>query len=164
MGIDPGLTGAVALYNPLTKTIQNIFDVPLIKPSTVKLPTANKTEKSRIDVYALANVIALYATQVALACIESPNAMPDQGVTSSFNFGKTCGMVEGIVAANCIPMFGVKPSVWKHILKLTHEKDLSLKLATKMFPDKAAMFARKKDDGRAEAALLAFFGTRFLYL
>lgn len=152
LGIDPGLTGAIAFYDPILKSIHHVSDIPLN-------PTTNT-----IDLYALSNLINQHALQTALACVEDPSAMPNQGVVSMFTFGKVCGIINGIVASNNIPLFHVKPSVWKKILGLSSDKNLSRAMAAQKFPSSSDLFKRKKDDGRAEAALLAYFGTRFLYL
>lgn len=152
LGVDPGLTGAIAFYDPVLKSIHHVSDIPL-NPKT-----------NTIDLYQLSNLINGHSLSTALACVEDPSSMPGQGVVSMFTFGKVCGTINGIVASNNIPLFHVKPSVWKKILGLTSDKNLSRAMASQMFPKQADLFKRKKDDGRAEAALLAFFGTRFLYL
>ncbi len=45
-------------------------------------------------------------------------------------------------------------------MKLSADKDASRAMACRLFPRHSALFARKKDDGRSEAALLAMYGAR----
>ena len=53
---------------------------------------------------------------------------------------------------NC-PWMLVTPQKWKKELGLTSDKDLSLNMARELWPD--APLARKMDNGRAEALLMA---------
>jgi crossover junction endodeoxyribonuclease RuvC len=56
----------------------------------------------------------------------------------------------------------VKPQKWKKHFSLDKDKDKSRALANRRFPDNHQDFARKKDDGRAEAALIALYGAEVL--
>jgi crossover junction endodeoxyribonuclease RuvC len=47
----------------------------------------------------------------------------------------------------------VRPRAWKKDMGLTADKDESLSMARELWPD--APLARKKDNGRAEALLIA---------
>lgn len=152
LGIDPGISGSFALYDPISKTVVNIWDMPV---HDIK-------GKAHLDLYQMATIVDTYKKDIKLAVIEEPGAMPGQGVTSMFRFGHACGVVQGIVACCMIPMKLLKPSVWKMQMGLTFDKDLSRQKASQMFPKESARFARKKDDGRAEALLLAVFGERLI--
>ena len=81
--------------------------------------------------------------------------MPKQGVSSTFKFGKAYGVVIGVVAALKIPVHFVAPSVWKRHFGLSADKEEARARALQYWPERAELFARKKDHGRAEAALLA---------
>ena len=151
LGVDPGLKGAVALYDPFLDIIANVFDIP----------TFEIKGKRKIDLFKLAGWVDANTPTIKVAFIEQPGAMPGQGVSSMFNFGKACGIVEGIVAANFIPMQFVHPAKWKPKMGLSKDKDRSRQLASQMFPRQAELFARVKDDGRAEAVLLAIYGARY---
>lgn len=87
-----------------------------------------------------------------------------QGAAASFEFGKSQGVVLGILSALEIKTILVKPAVWKSMLNLSSDKSLSRTRASSIFPRKAGQFARKKDDGNAEAALLAWLGYKAYYL
>lgn len=118
---------------------------------------------------ATAYAISLYAKQTKFAVIEDVGAMTyvdkngmkrGQGASASFNFGFGAGMLHGILAAFNIRTWPVSPSTWKASLGLTSDKYLSLSLAAKTFPESSHLFKMRKDDGLAEAALLALFGAK----
>lgn len=157
LGIDPGLSGALAVYDPTTRNLIAAIDMPLHKPAS---KTATKS-KSEIDVTALCFFLETHITALRLACIELVHAMPGQGVVSMFRFGQALGIIEGALGMFLLPTEKVSPGVWKSIMRLDSDKNKSRALATKLFPAHANLFCRKKDDGRAEAALLAVYGDMY---
>lgn len=161
IGIDPGLSGAIAFYDAAAKTLLSVHDMPL---QSANSPSA----KRAIDPYSLSILIDGHAKSTALAVVEEvsggvyTNARGErrgQGSAASFNFGKAAGLVHGILATCMIPMAMVKPAVWKLLMGLDRDKTHSREMAATFFPQFRELFARKKDDGRAEAALLAYFGS-----
>ena len=150
LAIDPGVTGALALYNLSTSQLEDVQD----------LPSKHVGKKIRIDSAILALTIENVAPRVRFALIEEVGAMPKNGSVSMFSFGHTAGTIHGIITANMIPQIYVHPGVWKGALGLSSNKEESLAKAIKLFPAHAHLFSRKKDHGRAEAALLAIFGAR----
>ena len=88
--------------------------------------------------------------------------MPGQGVSSMFRFGQTVGAIHMAVAAAGLPMQLVSPAVWKRHFGITAEKGKARSLASQRLPAAADMFTRVKDDGRAEAALIALYGAEKL--
>jgi len=92
--------------------------------------------------------------------IEEVHAMPKQGVSSSFKFGTAFGVVQGIAAARLLPIRFVSPHHWKAGLRLPKGKDAARGIASQQWPAMSSEFARVKDDGRAEAALIALYGYR----
>lgn len=98
----------------------------------------------------------------AMTYIDASGKKRGQGAQASFNFGFGAGVLHGVLAALAIRVYAVKPATWKLAFGLSSNKNESRALATKVFPEAAILFSRAKDDGRAEAALLAEFGkTRF---
>ena len=93
-----------------------------------------------------------------MAVLEQVSAMPGQSAPATFRFGQGYGAIEMALAAHQIPVKYVTPSVWKKHFKLSKDKGASRGLATRHFPQHADAFARVKDDGRAEAALIALYG------
>jgi crossover junction endodeoxyribonuclease RuvC len=145
LGVDPGVSGAVAFFYPGIGRV-SVHDVPVAG--------------GEISAPHLATLIRTHAP--SLAVIERVSAMPGQGVSSCFNFGRSYGDVRGVIGALNIPLHYVTPSTWKKYFKLSSDKELSRKLAIQRFPAVADHFARKKDDGRAEAALIALYGAEVL--
>ena len=95
--------------------------------------------------------------------IEAVHSMPKQGVASSFSFGRGLGIWEGILSAYSIPYVKVSPQRWKKEMLADmprDNKDSSRIAATRLFPNASDMLARKKDDGRAEALLMAAYAQR----
>jgi len=83
--------------------------------------------------------------------------MPGQGVSSMFSFGRAAGIIEGVLAGFSVPFELIPPATWTKSMRTFGGKDGSRQRAQELFPDYAHLFARKKDDGRAEAALLACY-------
>jgi crossover junction endodeoxyribonuclease RuvC len=154
-GIDPGLSGAIALFDPSTREFRDVIDMPTHE---IKV---NRKIKRRLDLIDLASFLDNISKELAYAVIENVSALPRQGVTSGFNFGYATGAITGIFAANFIPLHRVHPSTWKREMKLTGGKDGSRARASEMFPRSAHFWPLKKHDGRAEAALLAYYGHAF---
>ena len=92
-----------------------------------------------------------------LATVELVNAMPGQGVSSTFRFGQATGAVAGVLGALAVPVRLVTPSKWKGALGLPADKEAARQRAIETWPHLAHRFARKMDHGRAEAALLALY-------
>lgn len=85
--------------------------------------------------------------------IEDVHAMPKQGVSSTFMFGRAVGVIEAVVQLHFQPWFIVRPQRWKADMGVTADKETSLELARSMWPE--APLKRKKDHGVAEALLMA---------
>lgn len=150
LAIDPGLHGAMALYDPFKQSVTT-YDMPTFQ---IAVGRAVKTQVDLRRLQTMFNTFELLATNVIL---EEPHAMPKQGVTSAFTFGHVCGVLQMASTALGIPLTLVRPSVWKGYLKLTADKDECRKRASQLFPAAAHQWALKKQDGRAEAALLAYY-------
>jgi crossover junction endodeoxyribonuclease RuvC len=148
IGIDPGFSGAIAFYAP-KENIVSIYDMPVYQ---------NAKGKTEINLYELHEILEPETDEPHMAIIEQVAAMRGQGVTSMFRFGQSYGATQMAVAAHKIPMQFVTPAKWKSYLGLSRDKGVSRSLASQRFPKQADLFKRVKDDGRAEAALLALYG------
>lgn len=154
-GIDPGKTGALAILHPDGSA--EFFDVPRI--------VLKGKDKPAWSLWATEWRVTLALAALDAIVIEDIAARPGQGVTSMFTFGRTLGFVHGIVAAAIpeVPIHFVTPSVWKAKLGLLNSgKGASREKCRTLYPSTAAHLARVKDDGRAEAALLAHYGRKYL--
>jgi len=145
-GVDPGLGGAIVSY-----------DGDIICP--IKMPTLkSKTRGRDINWALLASDFDLLMSDMDHFFIEQVGAMPGQGVSSMFKFGYCAGGVRGLISAYKIPVTMVTPAVWKRVMHVTSSKDVARARASEVFPKQAQLFARKKDEGVAEAALIALYG------
>lgn len=163
IGIDPGIKGGIAFYRPYDKRLK-VFDMPVMQRAD---------GREQVNASQLTNMVSRFVKQKAssIAIVERVHAMTyidrmgnrrGQGAKSSFNFGMSAGVVYGVLAAHWIRIIEVEPAVWKVLLSLSADKNLSMQKARDLFPRYASEFVGRKD-GRAEAALLAWFGAeRFL--
>jgi crossover junction endodeoxyribonuclease RuvC len=147
IGIDPGFTGAVAFLWPDKNKIE-VFDMPTYK---------NTKGKTELNLYELHDILTPETDEPHTCMIEQVAAMRGQGVSSMFRFGQSYGATQMAVAAHKIPMQFVTPAKWKAYFGLSRDKGVSRSIASQRFPKIADMFSRQKDDGRAEAALLALY-------
>jgi crossover junction endodeoxyribonuclease RuvC len=154
LGVDPGATGALALLDTETGAL-HIEDFPVILVK--KASRAGKS--SDISEIRLAEIVRALSPDVAW--IERVHAMPKQGVSSSFSFGLSYGIVRGVIGGMGCPMLFVSPTEWKREFRLGFDKAQSRVLAGRLYPHNASVFSRVRDDGRAEAALIATFGARY---
>jgi crossover junction endodeoxyribonuclease RuvC len=156
LAVDPGLSGGIAFHDPAVNTFA-IFGMP------VHRLTRGGKAKSEIDATELARLIDANGP-IDKALVERVGAMPGQGVTSSFAFGKGFGVCIGILAANFIPLELVAPVVWKRAMGIAagSGKDASRARASSLLPHLAGHWSRVMDDEKAEAALLAVYGARML--
>jgi crossover junction endodeoxyribonuclease RuvC len=84
---------------------------------------------------------------------------PSKAFPSSFKFGVSYGVALSL--AQSLGTWSLAtPRVWKQDLELTSDKNKSLDLARSLWPE--APLARKKDNGRAEALLMAEWKRRLL--
>jgi hypothetical protein len=151
LGIDPGLNGAIALYYP---------DISLDRGLVHSMPTYKIGTKQQLNLQATKNILSDHRMHHCF--IEAPHAMPKQGVTSSFNFGKVCGQLEGILACLEIPYTLIAPATWKRAMGLTSDKDATRQIASRLLPHLSHLWPLKKDHDKAEAMLLAYHAYRTL--
>jgi len=149
LGIDPGASGAIAFFD-YEKGDLTIFDMPTA--------TIERNGKSKKEVSPAMLAMVCRGIEVRRAVVERVNARPGQGVTSMFAFGRSFGIVEGVLGGLNIPTSYVTPQQWRKAMQVREGKDGSRQRAAELFPKYANQFARVKDDGRAEAALIAYFG------
>lgn len=152
LGIDPGFGGALAWLD-LGGGLK-IEDMPVL---TVE---RNGKAKREIDLAALVALIENH--RPAFAVVEHVGAMPGQGVSSMFAFGKGFGAILGVLAALRVPVELVRPDAWKKAARVPAGKDGARLRASQLLPAHGGHWRRAKDDGRAEAAMLAWYGLAFL--
>lgn len=152
IGIDPGLSGAVAVLTGTDSLA--VLDMPTM---TVE---RNSKAKRQVSATELAEIIYSMKNDDCHVFVEKVSAMAGQGVTSVFSFGRSFGMIEGILAAFRLPVTYVAPATWVKAVGRGQGKDASRARAMEIFPNNQTDFKRVKDDGRADAALIAYWGSR----
>ena len=148
IGIDPGLSGAVAILDDLK--IFNMFDMPIM--------SEGKKNKNQLNSAQLVNIINkhILENEDTFVIVEQVSAMPGQGVTSMFNFGQSFGSIKGICAALGLPIFYVRPAKWKkHFELINSSKDASRTKVIEMYPSISSRLTKKKDVNKADAILIA---------
>lgn len=167
LGVDPGLTGAIAAVNWRGEFL-DLADMP-----TVARATSDAVVRNEVDPRALAVILRdwsarhAWAPETVVAFLERVNAMPSVpgkdgkrrtlGAATGFSLGDSFGAIRGVIAARFISVEYVYPQTWKRAYQLKGpDKDLARATALKFYP--SAPLDRKKDHGRAEALLIARYG------
>jgi hypothetical protein len=150
IGIDPGLSGAIALLE--NNKVLNIFEIPVM--------SEGKKNKRQLNSAQLVKLLRdnITKNEEVSVVVEPVNAMPGQGVTSMFNFGQTFGAIKGVCAALGLPIYFVRPSKWKKPFELINSsKDSSRTKAIEMYPALSNDLSRKKDVNKSAANVIARF-------
>ena len=156
IGIDPGVTGAIAFVKDFTFDRLDVQDMPVMA-GTGKRQQVNGAELTKIFRQAHQDYATVKKPENITVYIEQVSAMPGQGVSSMFNFGMSYGVVLGVVTALGYSVHLVTPQSWKKRAGLIgKEKDAARTKAQLLYP--GADLGRKKDIGRADALLIARFG------
>lgn len=148
IGIDVGAKGGISAINEHSEVL---FSVPM----------------SRENLVDKMNQVNFWRTEWncgAIACVEKVGAMPGQGVTGMFNFGKGAGYIEGVLETLQIPYQLIPPQRWKKEFGLIHKgKKDSIETCRRLFPVVNLLpteRCRKESDGLAESLIMAEFAKR----
>lgn len=154
LGVDPGLNGAIALLVPAERWMRTM-DIPT---HTV---TVGGKQRKRLDARKLENELKALvgSSRITLAAVEDVHSMPKQGVASAFSFGFVAGAIQQALTAREVPITLVAPASWKRFLEVPANKDAARRRASQLLPFAAELWPLAKHDGRAEASLLAYYGS-----
>ena len=145
IGIDPGKAGAIAFITPTTT-------------DAMPMPLSGK----EIDGTAIAE--RLRELLPDLVVIEKAQAMPGQGVTSMFNYGKGFGLILGVCEALGVPYRLITPQAWKKVVLAGTAKDkhAAINFVRRAYPSVNLTPGRKTKphDGMADAVCIAEYGAR----
>jgi len=136
-GIDPGKKGAIAWLDESGAL------------TAVEMPSTTK------EVLLIIESMAQH--EVKMLALEKPIAMPGQGTKTTSTVFQAYGVLVAGLTVFHVPFIEVSPARWKRNLDLTSNKDMSRERASQMFPDYAHLWKLKRQDGVAEAALLAYW-------
>lgn len=148
IGIDPGISGAMAI----------VYGDPALRPYAFPFDEEDYVSTMR-------DLVAFEAERrgAVKAVVEHVHSMPKQGVASSFKFGQNFGWILGALSAIGISYELVNPQKWKREFSCTSDKNTSIAVARRMFPDVSLLATpkcRKPHDGMAEALLMAEYCRR----
>lgn len=144
-GVDPGMSGAVAVINDFTDC------------EATDMPVHGSDKLKRVNVVRLSEFLS--SRDVEFAVVEEVNANPKFGLTN-FRFGGAFFDVLAVLDMLAIPFTTVKPAEWKKAMRVTADKLTSRRKATELLPNAYRQFEMVKDSGKAEAALLALWWLR----
>jgi len=151
IGIDPGAKGAIsAIFGSGTYSCSEYM--PITPKTTGK---GNET-----NAYLLADIIKEMTSTFdfldVYIGVEAVGAMPGQGVTGMFSFGRSLGVIEGVLAGLGYSITFFRPQAWKKIHGLIgKDKDQARTLAIGKWPEASEFLKKKKDQGKADALLIA---------
>lgn len=152
LACDPGLRGALALYDG-GRELLSVKDIPT---GIVRINGHDRTAIAELaTVRAVETAALMGATHLV---IEAVNGMPGQSGPAAFTFGYGVGIVTAAAYATGLIVEKVHPATWKGALGVPASKDGARAKASEFFPLDAYRWPRKMDDGRAEAALIAWWG------
>lgn len=151
IGIDPGVSGAVAVLSDDGIAAHD-------------MPTVEVRGKRHVCPHRLRELFCSLDKPryqiVDAVILEHVQGVQGTGATSAFSFGRSFGLVEGVVAGLALPLVLVRPQAWTKALMVSRDKGEHRRAASNLWPRQAALFARVKDDGRADAALLCHWWVR----
>jgi crossover junction endodeoxyribonuclease RuvC len=152
LGVDPGINGGLAIVEIADGAAPGLLEC-------IDIPVVGTGAKERVDATAIRSFIDRHKPVRAL--IERAQAMPRQGASSGFKYGRAVGAIEAAITLCSIPVEIIEPSAWKRFWKLPgKDKESGRQKALQLFPAAHAVLARKKDHGRAESALIALYGAK----
>lgn len=164
LGIDPGGSGALALYSPPAPHLGapaylEAWDIPTNKV------TVGGSKRDRVDIVGLDGLLSdiCMLGEPDRIVIEKVGAMPKQ--SGMFAFGYGVGLVHGALRLRKMVFEEVPPSQWKKAVKAPAEKSEAIVRAEELFPGYRHLWRYKATNGkdatrpdRAEAALIAYYG------
>ncbi len=154
IGIDPGLSGAIAI-------LDNEYN---IMATTAMLMHGNQLDLTGIADW-IERSIVMDGTPI-ISCIEKVASMPGQGVKSVWTFGFNTGVIHGILATFEIPRFIVAPNVWqKSVLSFTNkgDKQASVNFCRRVYPHISLLAterSKKPHTGIADAICIARYAIK----
>jgi hypothetical protein len=151
LGVDLGRQGAAALMTRDGQLV-DVVDLPC-------LPTGPSCRPA-ISGPLFADIVRRW--EPGAAFIEFVGPRPTDSRVGAFAFGGAKATIETALLVLGVPVSYITAPVWKRAIGIPPGKDgvkdLARAEAVRRWPAQAALFARKSDDGRAEAALIAIAG------
>lgn len=143
IGVDPGMSGALAIIKPDTGTLIGGYPLP--------------SGDGRILVPDLIDMLDMLAPlSVGQVVIEAVHSMPGQGVSTTFTFGRALGSIEAVMQCYRWPVAYISPAQWKKKLNLPKgDKDGARQWAREQWPDSDLFTTKVRGQAIGDAAALA---------
>lgn len=149
LGIDPGLSGGICLLNQRDRSVYNLSTMP-------------------DSIYSFWQFLESEKADIHHCYLEKAQAMPKQGVSSMFNYGKHFGELIGVLTALAVPFTLVTPHTWQRSIHAGTDghltaKERTLQAAVRLYPSQtflASPRCRKVDFGLVDALMIAEYGLR----
>ncbi len=141
LGIDPGANGALVALG----------EGGIMEGFISIVPFSKNTEHD------IVHLLQCLHPDIDMCCfIEKVHAMPKQGVSSTFKFGRNYGVMIGILTALGIPYREVTPQAWQRAMSCLSkgDKNCTKAAAQKLFP------SVKVTHANADALLIAEYCRR----
>jgi crossover junction endodeoxyribonuclease RuvC len=149
VGVDPGLHGALAWTDGYALAVRDMPTREAIVSGKPRLAICP------VGVERMLRTLRIHSTHIV---IEQVSGMPGQSGPAAFTFGYGVGLIIGIGQTLGYEIEQVHPSRWKAAMNVPASKDGARARASQAWPRYAGLWTRKKDDGRAEASLIALYG------
>ena len=153
IGIDPGLTGAIALVDD-AGVFCELVDLPI----KVKYCTKQGAIKNCIDAVKLEDMLNSFIAEYGdgiIVFLEDVHGRGGWSAPISFGLGETIGALNATLNIVGLEVNWITPTFWKKYFKVTSNKEGTLAKANSMYPEARKYISRKKDHNRAEALLIA---------
>lgn len=164
-GMDPGRSGAVAVYDPASPSKVAVFDLP----GFVEGKSAAKIPDPVGVLSLLRSLVAMYGVeQFAIEKLNGYNFAAQKKGGKGMSGASQAKMMDAYGVQRCAAhatgcaVVYVTPAVWKKAVGATKDKETSRRLATELFPASAHLWPFKKDADKCEAALVAYYRAQFV--
>ena len=147
LGLDPGKKGAITFIDPVDHVFW-VWDMPIRQ-------VGNSERRWELDYTIFSNIMDRY--DPLFGAVEDVWSMTGDGNVGAFSFGAVFGSVMGILNYYGTRVTRVRPQLWKANMRVTADKETSIKRAIELVPSSAPILERKMDDGRAESILIAMY-------
>lgn len=155
LGVDPGVSGALAFLDTQTQDIR-LWDMPTWNEELKKKKKNGQPKIRRhIDCKKLHEIVwQIFLHDCQYVIIEKVHSMGTDGAVQAFSFGESYGAIQGVLGAFSFEGCFVTPQVWKKHQGLSGcDKKASIARCKEYYPN--AELTKATHHGRADALLIA---------
>lgn len=154
-GIDPGITGGIALFDPASRWLE-VHDMP------TKIVRVSGKKRKRVDPDALHSILTdLGEDRIEHLALEKVWGMQRDTPTTAFGLGEAYGVASAAVVIAAIPHTLVAPVTWQKAAGVTcggkKGKSMARDIVLRLLPEYQARLAPVTKTGRVDATLLALY-------